>query len=103
MLPAGLLLNDNVMSTHSRVVPADSTQGNISLGGQKKRKGREIRESRSEQKVMRFSQSPYSPQGNGRQSPRVKATGIDHPAWRITQGVSVVKGSERGRIPDAFT
>ena len=39
-----------------------------------------------------LAQILYSLQGNGRQSPRMKTTGIDQPTWRIIQGAGIVKG-----------
>ena len=42
-------------------------------------------------------QSPYSLQGNGRQSPRVEPCMIDNPTWRRTHGPSILKGWEDKR------
>ena len=41
-----------------------------------------------------LAQSPYSPQGNRRQSPKVETTRIEYLSRRITQGASIVKGWE---------
>ena len=39
-------------------------------------------------------QPPYSTKGNGRQTPWVETTRIDHPKRRIREGAGIVKGWE---------
>ena len=78
----------------------------ISLGD-KKRKNKKTRKSRSEEKVVGFSSASIFPARKWEASSRAKTTGIDHPTRRITQGACIVKGREdkrdRGYIPDTFT
>ena len=67
-LPPGgilLLLRSNTSRKHSKVL----------YRRQEKRKNRKTRKSKSEENVVGFkllAQPPYSPQGNGRQSPTVE-------------------------------
>ena len=53
-----------------------------------------------------LAQSPYSLQGNRRQTPRVEITGIDQPMRWITMKVGITKRwedkQEHDRIPDTL-
>ena len=77
------------------------------LGSQEKRKDRKTQKSTSEEKVVGFSSASLFLTRKWEVVTQGGTRGIDHPTWRRTQGVGIIKGWEDkqdcGCISHTFT
>ena len=83
---------------YKEVTPLGCTQGAISPRGQEKRRGRKTRKVEVMRKRGVLAHPPYSPEGNGRESPGWKPKG-DRPHYELIPDTFAYNRMTRSRVP----